>query len=260
MAEAAIFQGLSWNLVEDLRQLFSYAFMVNALEAGTIVAVGDCGGRGEEELDEGRAGAVVEERVSMAQASVIKAGADERRVPMQPERRAELVGEPAEGGKAAMGQVVVVVHPARRGMADHQDRALPATWTQCGHDSAHPHGSLRKLKLAIVVAGRAAEAHHAQPQLLVDPGRGSLDQGVGVDQADRRRDPADREVEHRALGLRPVVGVGGHGQLAHGVALDPSLSPVGHQDPPCRPQNSQIRRTSAPGSGCSAGVLVVDWA
>ena len=39
MAEAAIFQGLSWNLVEDLRQLFSYAFMVNALEAGTIVAV-----------------------------------------------------------------------------------------------------------------------------------------------------------------------------------------------------------------------------
>jgi len=39
MAEAAVFQGLSWNLVEDLRQLFSYAFMVNALEAGTIVAV-----------------------------------------------------------------------------------------------------------------------------------------------------------------------------------------------------------------------------
>ncbi len=39
MVDAAIFQGLSWNLVEDVRQLFSFPFMVNALEAGTIVAV-----------------------------------------------------------------------------------------------------------------------------------------------------------------------------------------------------------------------------
>jgi zinc/manganese transport system permease protein len=39
MVDAAIFEGLSWNIVDDLRQLFSYAFMVNALEAGTIVAV-----------------------------------------------------------------------------------------------------------------------------------------------------------------------------------------------------------------------------
>jgi zinc/manganese transport system permease protein len=39
MVEAAIFQGLSWNLVDDLQQLFSFPFMVNALEAGTIVAV-----------------------------------------------------------------------------------------------------------------------------------------------------------------------------------------------------------------------------
>ena len=39
MAEAAIFQGLSWNLLTDLRELFTYPFMVNALEAGTIVAV-----------------------------------------------------------------------------------------------------------------------------------------------------------------------------------------------------------------------------
>jgi zinc/manganese transport system permease protein len=30
---------LSWNLVSDVRQLLSYPFMVNALEAGTIVAV-----------------------------------------------------------------------------------------------------------------------------------------------------------------------------------------------------------------------------
>ena len=37
--EAAVFQGLSWNLASDVRQLFSYPFMVNALEAGTAVAV-----------------------------------------------------------------------------------------------------------------------------------------------------------------------------------------------------------------------------
>src|SRR5437899_12356464 len=39
MVDAASFQGLSWNLVDDVRQLFSYPFMINALEAGTIVAV-----------------------------------------------------------------------------------------------------------------------------------------------------------------------------------------------------------------------------
>jgi zinc/manganese transport system permease protein len=38
MPEAAVFRGLSWNLLSDLQQLFSYPFMVNALEAGTIVA------------------------------------------------------------------------------------------------------------------------------------------------------------------------------------------------------------------------------
>jgi zinc/manganese transport system permease protein len=39
MVEAAIFQGLSWNPITDLRELFTYPFMVSALEAGTIVAV-----------------------------------------------------------------------------------------------------------------------------------------------------------------------------------------------------------------------------
>jgi zinc/manganese transport system permease protein len=39
MPEAAIFQGLSWNPLTDLDRLLSYPFMVNALEAGTIVAV-----------------------------------------------------------------------------------------------------------------------------------------------------------------------------------------------------------------------------
>jgi zinc/manganese transport system permease protein len=37
--DAAIFQGLSWNPSDDVRQLLSYHFMVNALEAGTAVAV-----------------------------------------------------------------------------------------------------------------------------------------------------------------------------------------------------------------------------
>jgi zinc/manganese transport system permease protein len=39
MPDAAIFQGLSWNLGDDVRELLSFPFMVNALEAGTIVAV-----------------------------------------------------------------------------------------------------------------------------------------------------------------------------------------------------------------------------
>ncbi len=39
MIEAAIFEGLSWNPLSDVRQLVAFPFMVNALEAGTIVAV-----------------------------------------------------------------------------------------------------------------------------------------------------------------------------------------------------------------------------
>jgi zinc/manganese transport system permease protein len=39
MAEAALFQGLSWNPISDFQELVSFPFMVNALEAGTIVAV-----------------------------------------------------------------------------------------------------------------------------------------------------------------------------------------------------------------------------
>src|SRR5437763_1225159 len=39
MLEAALFPGLSWNPVSDYHQLVAYPFMVNALEAGTIVAV-----------------------------------------------------------------------------------------------------------------------------------------------------------------------------------------------------------------------------
>jgi zinc/manganese transport system permease protein len=39
MVDASIFTGLSWNPVTDVHELLTYPFMVNALEAGTIVAV-----------------------------------------------------------------------------------------------------------------------------------------------------------------------------------------------------------------------------
>jgi zinc/manganese transport system permease protein len=39
MAELTVAQGLTWNLWSDVQELFSYPFMVNAMEAGTIVAV-----------------------------------------------------------------------------------------------------------------------------------------------------------------------------------------------------------------------------
>jgi zinc/manganese transport system permease protein len=35
----SVFTGLSWNPVDDVRSLFTFPFMVHALEAGTIVAV-----------------------------------------------------------------------------------------------------------------------------------------------------------------------------------------------------------------------------
>jgi zinc/manganese transport system permease protein len=39
VTDGALFQGLSWSPVADVRQLFAFHFMVNALEAGTAVAV-----------------------------------------------------------------------------------------------------------------------------------------------------------------------------------------------------------------------------
>ena len=39
MVEGALFQGLSWNPIRDVHALFTFPFMVNALAAGTIVAV-----------------------------------------------------------------------------------------------------------------------------------------------------------------------------------------------------------------------------
>ena len=39
MPEAAVFQGLAWNPLDDVHQMLAYPFMVNALEAGTAVAV-----------------------------------------------------------------------------------------------------------------------------------------------------------------------------------------------------------------------------
>jgi zinc/manganese transport system permease protein len=39
MPDAALFPGLSWNPINDVQQMLAYPFMVNALEAGTIVAI-----------------------------------------------------------------------------------------------------------------------------------------------------------------------------------------------------------------------------
>lgn len=39
MVEAAVFEGLSWNLPDDVTRMLAYPFMVNAVEAGTAVAV-----------------------------------------------------------------------------------------------------------------------------------------------------------------------------------------------------------------------------
>ena len=39
LTEAAVFQGLHWNPATDVRGLFAFPFMVNALEAGTAVAL-----------------------------------------------------------------------------------------------------------------------------------------------------------------------------------------------------------------------------
>jgi zinc/manganese transport system permease protein len=39
MPTESVFTGLSWNPVHDVHELFTYPFMVHALEAGTIVAV-----------------------------------------------------------------------------------------------------------------------------------------------------------------------------------------------------------------------------
>jgi zinc/manganese transport system permease protein len=39
MPDASVFTGLSWNPVEDVHRLFTYPFMIHALEAGTAVAV-----------------------------------------------------------------------------------------------------------------------------------------------------------------------------------------------------------------------------
>ncbi len=60
-------------------------------------------------------------------------------------------------------------------------------------------------------------------ELGVRPGRRRLDLADRPQQRRRQRSSADREVLHRALGLRAVQGVGRHPHLAHRVVLDPEL-------------------------------------
>ena len=62
--------------------------------------------------------------------------------------------------------------------------------------------------------------------------RGRLDQAERADETTRHRLARDREILHRALGLRAPQRIGGHLQLAHAVVLDAE---------PCRAMTSSIR-------------------
>ncbi len=70
-------------------------------------------------------------------------------------------------------------------------------------------------------------------ELAVGPRGRLLHQRQGAHQAGFDRRPADREVLHCALGLRPPQGVGGDAHLAHRVALDPKVLHPGRL--PARP-------------------------
>jgi hypothetical protein len=66
------------------------------------------------------------------------------------------------------------------------------------------------------------------PLVAVDLRGRPLDEGQGPDQPARQAPPADREVLHRPLGLRPPEGLGGHRHLAQGVLLLAKTAGVAH--------------------------------
>jgi hypothetical protein len=68
-----------------------------------------------------------------------------------------------------------------------------------------------------------------------------LDQAEGADEVARHPQPGDREVLHRALGLRAPERVAWHAQLAHAVVLDPFLPRHDHVS--CSGVRSIRRRT-----------------
>src|SRR6187200_2003040 len=80
------------------------------------------GGARRMELDERRAGAVVEQRPGVALAPRVDPPPHQRGMAVEPERWSEPAHEPAERGEATVREVGVVVDPPRRGVADDEER------------------------------------------------------------------------------------------------------------------------------------------
>ena len=66
-----------------------------------------------------------------------------------------------------------------------------------------------------------------QPEVLVHLCAGALEQAERADLGALQASARDREVLHRALGLRAPQRVDGHPDLAHGVVLDAVLDVFG---------------------------------
>src|SRR5438270_10534817 len=76
---------------------------------------------GWRELDEDGARCVVEERRAAAQCTILEPSGEQRRVPVEPERRLDASRQPAKGARATVDRVRAVVDAAWRHVADEQD-------------------------------------------------------------------------------------------------------------------------------------------
>ena len=130
-------------------------------------------------------------------------------------------------GTLAEVDVVVGMHRACR------RRARPAwrspRWHSCcsrcpSRSGTRRSGTARRARRRRPrsAAARIASATplRQQAEAGVDLGGRGLDQAERADEVARHRQAGDREVLHRALGLRAPQRVGGHLQLAHAVAFD----------------------------------------
>src|SRR5688572_16401622 len=105
---------------------------------------------GRMQLDEGRAGAVVEQRPVVPGAAIVDPPPHERGVPVQPEGRRDAVDQPAECGEAPMRAVVVVVQVTWGRVGYHEDGFGALCGARAPND-ARPHAERRDLHLALAV-------------------------------------------------------------------------------------------------------------
>jgi hypothetical protein len=115
--------------------------------------------------------------------------------PLRGERRDDLVGVHVRG-RAGAG-------------LEHVDRELGVPVA-----AGHVEGDGRD-RGRLVRVEQPALGPYARPE--------ALDQREPADQLPLDRPAGDREVFHRALGLRPPLGLGGHPHLAHRIVLDPEV-------------------------------------